>query len=35
MTTCKEITSNNMVRDVDDLYYDNSNKRVYISGGGG
>ena len=31
----KEISSNNMVSDVDDLYYDKNKKRVYISGGGG
>ena len=31
----KEISSNNMVSDVDDLYYDENKKRVYISGGGG
>lgn len=35
MVTGKEISSNNMVGDVDDLYYDNNKKRVYISGGGG
>jgi YVTN family beta-propeller protein len=35
ISTGKEINSNNMVGDVDDLYYDNHKKRVYISGGGG
>ena len=33
--TGKEISTNNMVSDVDDLYFDNEKKRVYISGGGG
>ena len=35
ITTGKEISSHNMVGDVDDLYYDENKKRVYISGGGG
>lgn len=35
MITGKDITTHNMVSDVDDLYYDSNNKRVYISGGGG
>ena len=33
--TGKEISTNNMVSDVDDLYFDNEKKRIYISGGGG
>ena len=33
--TGKQISSNNMVSDVDDLYFDNEKKRIYISGGGG
>jgi len=33
--TGKQISSNNMVSDVDDLYFDNDEKRIYISGGGG
>lgn len=33
--TGKEISTNNMVSDVDDLYFDSEKKRVYISGGGG
>lgn len=33
--TGKEVGSNNMVSDVDDLYFDNETKRIYISGGGG
>ncbi|MDQ2719698.1 MAG: YncE family protein [Bacteroidota bacterium] len=33
--TGKEINSNNMVSDVDDLYFDKEKKRIYISGGGG
>ena len=33
--TGKEISTNNMVSDVDDLYFDNYKKRVYVSGGGG
>ncbi len=33
--TGKEISVNNMVSDVDDLYFDKMKKRVYISGGGG
>ena len=33
--TGKEISINNMVSDVDDLYFDNEKKRVYVSGGGG
>jgi len=35
MITGKDITWHDMVSDVDDLYYDMNNKRVYISGGGG
>lgn len=31
----KEISSYDMVSDVDDLYFDKEKKRVYISGGGG
>ena len=33
--TGKEISTNNMISDVDDLYFDNEKKRAYISGGGG
>lgn len=33
--TGKEISSYEMVSDVDDLYFDKEKKRVYISGGGG
>lgn len=33
--TGKQISNNNMVSDVDDLYFDNEKKRIYISGGGG
>ena len=33
--TGKELSSNDMVSDVDDLYFDNDKKRVYVSGGGG
>jgi hypothetical protein len=33
--TGKELSSNDMVSDVDDLYFDSDKKRVYISGGGG
>ncbi len=33
--TGKEISSYDMVNDVDDLYFDREKKRVYISGGGG
>ena len=33
--TGKEISSNNMVSDVDDLYFDKEKRRIYISGGGG
>ncbi len=33
--TGKEISSYDMVSDVDDLYFDKEKKRVYISGGGG
>jgi hypothetical protein len=35
MATGKEIGSNNTASDVDDLYYDSRQKRIYISGGGG
>ena len=31
----KEVSTYNMVSDVDDLYFDNEKRRVYISGGGG
>ena len=31
----KVISTNDMVSDVDDLYFDNEKKQVYISGGGG
>jgi hypothetical protein len=33
--TGKDININNMVSDVDDLYFDHEKKRVYVSGGGG
>jgi DNA-binding beta-propeller fold protein YncE len=33
--TGKEISTYNMVSDIDDLYFDNEKKRIYISGGGG
>lgn len=33
--TGKEISSNNMVSDIDDLYYDDQTKGIYASGGGG
>jgi YVTN family beta-propeller protein len=33
--TGKEISSYDMVSDVDDLYFDKEKKRIYISGGGG
>jgi hypothetical protein len=33
--TGKELSSNEMTSDADDLYYDASAKRVYVSGGGG
>ena len=35
LKTGKQISINNIVRDADDLYFDNENKRLYISGGGG
>lgn len=35
IATGQEINSYRMVGDVDDLYYDNSDKRIYVSGGGG
>jgi DNA-binding beta-propeller fold protein YncE len=35
MATGKETGSNNTASDVDDLYYDSRQKRIYISGGGG
>jgi hypothetical protein len=33
--TGKEIFASAMVRDADDLYWDNKSKRIFISGGGG
>jgi DNA-binding beta-propeller fold protein YncE len=33
--TGKEISSNKMVNDIDDLYFDYQTKRIYVSGGGG
>lgn len=35
IATGKEISSNDIANDIDDLYYDNSQKRIYLSGGGG
>ena len=33
--TGKEISSNKMVSDIDDLYFDEDTKRIFVSGGGG
>jgi DNA-binding beta-propeller fold protein YncE len=35
IATGREINSYRIVGDVDDLFYDNSDKRIYVSGGGG